>query len=260
MMSGNELCLRIGGVTDLSTVDWYGYLSMVIFWAGCNFRCPYCQNSSLIPLDSGELIDLVFLRERIEKSLKPIGLIDAVVFTGGEPLLQPEGVMEAARLIKEYGLKLMLDTNGSVFTPFREIIESGLVDRVALDVKAPLNVEEYSRISGLDRGVEGIVGAIKSALKLCKKKGVPVEVRTTVAPKISDNPRFIKSIAENIKGYSSVYYLQQFDNQGDILDKNLKEMKPPTREKMIELAETALQTGLKNVYIKTRVHGLEKIG
>jgi pyruvate formate lyase activating enzyme len=244
----------------MSTVDWYGYLSMVVFWAGCNFQCPYCQNSSLIPLDSGELIDIAFLRERIEKSLTPIELIDAVVFTGGEPLLQPEGVMEAARLIKEYGLKIMLDTNGSLFTPFREIIESKVIDRIALDVKAPLNVEEYRRISGLDIGVDGIVKAVKSTLKLCKKKGLPLEVRTTVAPKISDNPNFIESISEDIKGYFSVYYLQQFDNQGDILDKNLKEMKPPTREKMIQLAETALKTGLKNVFIKTRSHGLEKVG
>ncbi|MCD6480271.1 radical SAM protein, partial [Candidatus Bathyarchaeota archaeon] len=97
--------MRLGGILDLSTVDWYGNASLIVFFAGCNFRCPYCQNSPLIPTDSGVEVGVEVLRERIEKNLI---LLDAVVFTGGEPTLQPEGVEEAARAVRDYGLKLML--------------------------------------------------------------------------------------------------------------------------------------------------------
>ena len=76
--------LRVGGITDMSTVDWYGNVSLVLFFAGCNIRCPYCQNSELIPFDSGMLVGLDYLKERIEMSMDPVPQLDAVVFTGGE--------------------------------------------------------------------------------------------------------------------------------------------------------------------------------
>lgn len=138
--------MRIGGITDISTVDWYGNVSLVIFFAGCNFHCPYCQNSGLIPLDSGEDASLELLQKRIEDGLN---LIDAVVFTGGEPLLQPEGLKETAKLVKDYGLKLMLDTNGSIPSVVKQLLDLNLIDRVALDVKAPLTAEEYRKAAGL---------------------------------------------------------------------------------------------------------------
>lgn len=258
-MSDKKLLFRIGGITDMSTVDWYGRLSMVVFWAGCNLRCPYCHNSSLIPLDSGEMLDLNFLRERIEKALTPVETIEAVVFTGGEPLLQPDGVIHAAKLFKEYGLKIMLDTNGSIFQSFQRIVKTNLVDRVALDIKAPLSTEEYCKFGVLGEEASGIISSIKAVLKLCTEKSIPLELRTTVAPGISDTSTFIKNIANSVTRYPAVYYLQQFDSQGDIYDHRLKEIKPPTREKMFELAEAAKEAGLKNVYIKTRLFGLEKI-
>jgi len=79
--------LRIGGIVDMSTVDLYGNVSLVVFFAECNFRCPYCQNSGLISIDSGEEVDTELIRDRIRIGGK---LLDAVVFTGGEPLLQPK--------------------------------------------------------------------------------------------------------------------------------------------------------------------------
>ena len=259
-MSGEEEVYRVGGITDMSTVDWYGCLSMVVFWAGCNFRCPYCQNSALIPFDAGESVSLNFIRERIENAINPVETIEAAVFTGGEPLLQPDRVIQIARLFKEYGMKVMLDTNGSIYRSFNKIIETGLVDRVALDVKAPLNPGDYAIFCGPLITGQQAVSSIKSSLQLCAEKGVPLEIRTTVAPGISDNPNFIKRIACSIKDYDAVYYLQQFDNHGEVLDLQLKESEPPSREGMVELAREAIEAGLRNVYIKTRRNGLEKIG
>ena len=119
--------MRVGGITDMSTVDWYGNVSLVLFFAGCNLRCPYCQNSSLLPLDSGSEVDLSYLEERIETGLKPVPQLDAVVFTGGEPLLQPDAVIEAAKIVKQRGLKLMLDTNGTVYKSIEKVLKTGLV-------------------------------------------------------------------------------------------------------------------------------------
>jgi pyruvate formate lyase activating enzyme len=251
--------MRIGGVTDMSTIDWYGNVSLVVFWAGCNFKCPYCHNSSLIPLDSGTEVTLHYLDERIRQGMSPVPSLDAVVFTGGEPLIQIENVIEAAKLVKQYGLKLMLDTNGSIIEAAEKALRTGLFDRVALDIKSPLNEKAFSEISGVPEMAKKYVESIKETIKLCNKLRIPIEARTTVAPGVSDNIEYIKEIASEIKGKTDVYYLQQFDNQGDVLDPMLKEKDPPSRELLIKLAKTALKERVDPVYIKTRFDGLERI-
>ncbi len=249
--------MRLGGITDISTVDWYGNVSSVVFFAGCNFRCHYCQNSSLIPVDSGQEVGPDILRQRIETNL---GLLDSVVFTGGEPLLQRDAVMEAAEIVKSYRLKLMLDTNGSIPNVVESLLDARLVHRVALDVKAPLTPEDYGRVINLPLLGAEMIEAIEKTINLCNSHGVEIEARTTVVPTLSDEPEFIQRIASRIKGRCKVYYLQQFDNTGDILNPRFKELKPPKREQMVELAEVALGEGLEGVYIKTRKLGLERIG
>jgi pyruvate formate lyase activating enzyme len=247
--------MRIGGVVDMSTIDWYGNVSLVVFFAGCNFRCPYCQNSSLISIDSGQEIDAEYLRRRIEVGRD---LLDAIIITGGEPLLQPEGIEEVAGIARDLGLKLLLDTNGSRPNVVRKLLEAGLIDRVALDVKAPFTPEDYTRVAGPMGGT--LYREVEKTLEICNDHGVEIEVRTTVAPGVSDEPEFIERISSSIKGRCDEYYLQQFDNLGDVLDPNLKSRNPPSRERMMELAEVALAAGLKNVNIKTRKMGLERMG
>jgi len=249
--------VRLGGITDISTVDWYGNVSSVVFFAGCNFRCPYCQNSSLIPVDSGLEVAPDILRQRIETNL---GLLDSVVFTGGEPLLQKDALMEAARVVKNYHLKLMLDTNGSLPDTVNGLLDAHLVHRVALDVKAPLTAEDYGRVINLPLLGAEMIEAVEETIEICNSHGVEIEARTTVVPTLSDEPEFIQRIASSLRGRCKVFYLQQFDNTGDILDQRFKKLKPPTREQMVELAEVALGEGLDGVYIKTRKLGLERMG
>ncbi|MCX6649558.1 MAG: anaerobic ribonucleoside-triphosphate reductase activating protein [Candidatus Bathyarchaeota archaeon] len=252
-----EVRLRVGGITDMSTIDWYGNVSLIVFCAGCNYRCPYCHNSALIPPDSGREIDLNLLKERIMANKL---IDDAIVFTGGEPVLQPDAIIEAAKLSKSLGLKVMLDTNGSVKQNLERILRSGYIDRVALDVKAPLNPTDYGRVTGRPDLGEASVEAVEHCLNLSKELGLEMEVRTTVAPGLSDAPTFIASIAESIKGRCDVYYLQQYDNLGEVLSQTLKQEKPPSRETMMSLAQEAHRTGLTNVFIKTRSNGLERMG
>jgi len=249
-----ETKLRICGIESMSTIDWYGMVSMVVFCAGCNFRCQYCQNSALIPMDSGEDVNLYYIMDRIKKNRL---VLDSIVFIGGEPTLQPDAVIECAKLAKEIGLKVMLNTNGTNWENLRKILYSGYIDRVALDVKAPPETDEYRIFS--DNPI-GTIWSVDTCLKVCKRLGIEMEVRTTVAPDISDSPDYIRKIANFIKDRCDVYYLQQYDNLGDVLNPEMKKKSSPTREKMLGLAQEALSTGLKNVFIKTRVDGLEKIG
>lgn len=138
----------------------------------------------------------------------------------------------------------------------REILYSGYIDRVALDIKAPLDIEHYSAFSNY---VYSDVWSIETCLKVCKKLGIEMEVRTTIAPDISDSADCIERVGLSIKGLYDVWYLQQYSNEGDILDPEMKKKPSPSRDKMIELANVASNMGLKNVFIKTRTHGLERI-
>jgi len=186
-----EVRLRVGGVTDMSTIDWYGNVSLIVFCAGCNYRCPYCQNSALIPGDAGREIPLEMLEDRFEANKM---LNDAVVFTGGEPALQPEAIIEAAKLARSRGLKVMLDTNGSVKANIDGILRSGFIDRVALDVKAPINPADYGTVTGRPDLGEASVEAVEHCLNLSKELGIEMEVRTTVAP--TKGPAAVRSSAK----------------------------------------------------------------
>lgn len=251
--------IRIGGVTDMSTVDWYGNVSLVVFWAGCNIRCPYCHNSTLIPLDSGQIVDLRYLDDRIKQAMYPIPSLDAVVFTGGEPLLQYEKLIIASELVKQHSLKLMLDTNGTLFNAAQKTLETGFIDRVALDVKSPLNKDAFGALSQRPEMAEEYVTSIIKTIKLCNELNIPIEARTTVAPGVSDDETFIREISREIRDKVDVYYLQQFDNQGDVLEPELKKRDPPKKEHLKILAKAALDEGVNPVYIKTRFDGLERI-
>lgn len=251
--------LRIGGVTDMSTIDWYGNVSMVVFFAGCNIRCPYCQNSGLLESDSGTEVTFDYLKDRIETNMAPVPQLDAVVFTGGEPLLQPDAVIDAAKIVKKNKLKLMLDTNGTLTNNFEKVISTGLIDRVALDVKAPINPEDYGIVTGKPAMGAILSENIKKTLQILKEADVEVEIRTTVAPGLSDRPDFIRRIVKDILGIGDVYYLQQFDNMGEVLNPELKKTDPPTKDHMVTLAKAALDEGFKKVFIKTRFDGLERI-
>ena len=258
-MADLETRIKIGGVTDMSTVDWYSNVSMVVFWAGCNIKCPYCHNSLLIPMDSGTEVNLHYLDDRLKQGLYPVPSLDAVVFTGGEPLLQSDQVIKAAKLVKQYGLKLMLDTNGTLMEAADKVLKTGLFDRVALDVKSPLTPKAFGNLSGVPEMAEKYVTSIKHVISLCTELGIPVEARTTVAPGVSDQEDYIREIAQEIKGKIDVYYLQQFDNQGDVLDPELKKQDSPPKEHLIKLAKAAIDEGVDPVYIKTRFEGLERI-
>jgi len=161
--------LLIGGITPFSTVDWPGKLACVAFLAGCPWRCPYCQNHELQSFSAATLTNedlFAFLGQRK-------GLLDGVVFSGGEPLAQA-GVIEAMRQARDLGIEVGLQTCGGYPERLHEALP--YLDWVGLDVKAPW--DRYERITR----VKGAGELARQSLDLLLCSNVDLEVRTTWHP------------------------------------------------------------------------------
>jgi len=165
----------IKGFIETSFLDWRGYISTVLFLPGCNFACPYCHNYTLVSDPESYLtLDLQDILTR----LKPfVGWIDGVVVSGGEPTLHP-GLADLLEAIRSTGFKVKLDTNGSRPRVVRELCQAGLVDMVAMDLKAPLDSMAYARAAG--RAVE--VDRVAATLDYLRSSGISHEIRSTIWP------------------------------------------------------------------------------
>jgi pyruvate formate lyase activating enzyme len=184
----------IGGFLKMSTIDFPGEVSSVIFTQGCNFTCPYCHNHNLIG-QGKDLVDILYVLQTIKQRIK---LIDSVVISGGEPTLQV-GLPALCEELKDMGVKVKLDTNGTNPMMLKGLIENNLVDYVAMDIKAPLDeycfsAKDYSR-------------QLKESVSTIMDSGIDYEFRTTcVYPFISkDNCR---AIGYPIRGAKKLF-LQQ---------------------------------------------------
>jgi len=199
----------------------------VLFAGGCNFRCPYCQNSGLVlhpeslpEINPADVFQLLRRRR---------GLVDGVVITGGEPTLHGS-LEDFLRKLKELGLATKLDTNGYRPQVLRELLEQGLLDYVAMDIKAP--PAKYSLAAGVPidlRRIEESIGLILSS-------GIEHEFRTTVVPGIVA-PEDIEEMAKIIAGARKCV-LQQFRPQGT-LDPRFEEVAPYPAQTLQEIARTA---------------------
>jgi len=244
---------RLGGFLDLSTSDWPGRPCAVVFFAGCNFRCPFCQNSSLIPLDSGREVGVEELRERLGSAGM---LVDALHVTGGECTLQPRGLEEACRVARELGMVVGVNTNGSNPLVLAKLVEEGLVDHVAMDVKAPLDPASYAKLTGVNG--EWAVEKVRESLRLLERSEVKLEIRTTVVPGLIGEAE-VEAIASQLPR-CDYYILNQFVPSDTVLDPEFRKLPATPRDQLLKRAEVALRSGARNVYVRTREAGLERVG
>lgn len=204
--------MRIQGLQKLTLLDFPEHVACTIFTAGCNFRCPFCHNASLvvdIPKEAVITEDGFF-----EFLKKRIGVLEGVCVSGGEPLLQPD-IENFIRKIKELGYGVKLDTNGSFPDKLIALVEKGLVDYVAMDIKnAP---EVYGITAGLDHMD---MKAIEKSVAYLKEGHVPYEFRTTVVKNYHDKECF-ESIGKWLIG-TDKYFLQKFVDSGDLIAKHTK--------------------------------------
>ncbi|OJZ09554.1 MAG: anaerobic ribonucleoside-triphosphate reductase activating protein [Thiobacillus sp. 63-78] len=194
--------LRVGGLTPLSTTDWPGMLAAVVFCQGCPWRCGYCHNPGLIPARGDSEIPweavLAFLRRRQ-------GLLDGVVFSGGEPTLQG-ALPDAMREVRALGFRIGLHSGGMYPEKLAAVLP--LVDWVGMDVKAPF--ADYPRITGAvgsgGRALEGLQHVLAS--------GVAHEIRTTVHSALLGDAE-VASLARDLAGRGVKHYvIQAFRSQG----------------------------------------------
>ena len=200
--------MLIAGLQKLTLLDYPGQVACTVFTGGCNFRCPYCHNASLVLPErvaeepGGAEGVLRFLEKRR-------GVLDGVAVSGGEPLLQP-GLADFLRAIRAMGYRIKLDTNGSFPERLRALVEEGLVDYVAMDVKnAPALYAETAGLKLLD------MAAVERSREYLMSGVVPYEFRTTLVRGLH-TPESVRAAAEWIAG-ARAYYLQQFRDSGDVI-------------------------------------------
>lgn len=247
----------IGGTLSHSLNDVIGEVSYVIWFCGCNFRCPFCQNYPMVIADPSycSLRDLdEILQEIID--IKPY--IQFVQTTGGEPTLQHQALDYLYKKVKSLGLNTSLDTNGSQPHIIDALIKKNLLDHLAMDVKAPLVPKKYSRVIGLPQKLaENHVKAIRSSLMLAKNLSF-VEIRTTYVPKLLTREDILE-IAEFLTEYltkSKHYYvLQQFIPNSNAPEPAFRSMKVTPINKLKEIAKE-VKNYLPNVAIR-HINGVD---
>jgi pyruvate formate lyase activating enzyme len=198
----------IKGLQKTTLLDFPGKLACTIFTAGCNFRCPFCHNSSLV-VRAGE-VDEIPMESFLSYISKRKGLLDGVAITGGEPLLNPD-IDELMRKIRAEGLLIKLDTNGAYPDRLEALLDEGLVDYVAMDIKN--TKEKYALTAGLDESFD--ISTIERSIDIIMKKAPDYEFRTTVVRELH-TPEDLVSISEWITDAKN-YFLQKYVDSGDIL-------------------------------------------
>ncbi|MEE1129572.1 MAG: anaerobic ribonucleoside-triphosphate reductase activating protein [Methanobrevibacter sp.] len=211
----------IGG-TVISSVEFHGNMSLVIFMSGCPLTCRYCHNVELFE-DKTEW-SLEKVKEEIDSSAD---FLDAIVISGGEPLVQTDAVIEIFKYVRELGLKTKLDTSGIYPEKIRELLNLKLIDYVSLDVKTTFS--KYRKITGSNVGFK-----VKKSMELINSNpDVHLELRTTYVPTLHTK-KDILNLVDEIEG--DIYTLQQFRNK-NVLDPALEKVEVPNPHDLRKIAE-----------------------
>lgn len=249
--------LNLGDVIPTSTLDWPGKVVLVVFMWGCPLKCPYCSNSRFIEVP--EDIQATDVEAVNAKILDASRFVDGVVFSGGEPFMQPAALREMAAYVKGLALLVGVHTNGAYPDRIEDMASSGLLDAVFLDVKAPLEYEPYRAACG-DMDKE-LFEAVKRSLVLCcdlRRKGKIgfFEARTTVFKGISDKPEDIVKIARSAE-CADAFVVQQ--GRPEIaMDERLKASEAIHRNDLLELARAAAANAkVKTIKVRTHMFGDE---
>lgn len=224
--------MEIGGVVKNSFIDYPGKISFVIFTIGCNFRCWYCHNSHLFSGKSKYTLDKIYEFLKTHRRF-----LDGVVISGGEPTLQKD-LKEVIRNIKKLGYSVKLDTNGTKFGVLKSLIDSHLVDYVAMDIKAPL--EDYEKIVG--KTSKALMDNVKKSMDYLMQGKVEYEFRTTFSPDLT--LKDIEKICKEIKG-ANTYCIQKYR----IVEQNKKNMAERLRKDHY-LAGKIAKKYVKNVILR----------
>lgn len=212
--------MYVGG-TVISSVEFHGNMSLVIFMSKCPLACRYCHNVELLE-DSTEK-SLEEIKEEIDSSAD---FLDAIVISGGEPLVQTDDVIEILKYVRQIGLKTKLDTSGIYPDKIKKILDLDLLDYVSLDVKTTFS--KYRKITGANVGFQ-----VKKSMDYINDAGIHLEIRTTYVPTLHTKKDII-NLVDEIK--ADIYTIQQFRNK-NVLDPALEKVEVPNPHDLAKLAE-----------------------
>lgn len=230
--------MKIQGLQKLTLLDYPEKVACTIFTAGCNFRCPFCHNASLV-LGTGQ--GSMYSEDDIFAFLnKRQGILDGVCISGGEPLLQADIELFLEK-VKALGFSVKLDTNGSFPKKLKELVKKELVDYVAMDIKN--SPEQYCRTAGIAEQ-ETVVERVRESAAFLLEHPVAYEFRTTVVQGYHTRKSF-EEIGHWIQG-AEKYFLQAFADSGELIDQNTAGLE---KTEMEELAEVVKQK-IPNVQIR----------
>jgi pyruvate formate lyase activating enzyme len=221
--------MRVAGLQKTSVIDFPDQISAVVFTQGCNFYCPYCHNSQLIPLKlpkGKELMPEEYFFEFLQKREK---LLDGVTITGGEPMLQQDLKDFMYKIKKEHNLLLKLDTNAANTKKLKKLIEAGLINYLAVDIK--FSWSNYEKLAPV-----GLISEIKRSVEIIINSDLNYEFRTTVVPGLHDKEE-IEKIAQQIEG-AERYFIQNF-RPVNTLDPELRNQRSFAPSELLEFKLTA---------------------
>ena len=199
--------MLIKGLQKLTLLDFPGIMACTVFTGGCNFRCPFCHNASLVTHIDDEIVSEEEFFELLDKR---VGVLQGVCITGGEPTLQPD-LYEFIAKIRAKGYKVKLDTNGYRPDVLKKLVDDNMIDYVAMDIKN--SKEKY----GLTVGISDFDNSpIEESVEFLKKGKVDFEFRTTIVKELH-SPQDIVAIGEWLKGVPK-YFLQGYIDSGDCIE------------------------------------------
>jgi pyruvate formate lyase activating enzyme len=219
----------IKGFIENSLIEWEGKIVSIIFLPACNLRCPYCHAPHLV-LEPNDL-ESIPVDAIINKVRQNHGWVDGVVVTGGEPTAHKH-LAEFLKLLKDTGVLVRLDTNGTNPQVLEDLIGRSLLDCVAMDIKAPLRKEKYEQVAGVPCNIEDI----KESIRIIMESGLEYEFRTTICP-TQLNGEDIEDIAMALQG-AGRYVLQSF-RPTHCLDTRMLQVEPYPAKTLREYATSA---------------------
>ncbi|MBZ9572298.1 anaerobic ribonucleoside-triphosphate reductase activating protein [Patescibacteria group bacterium] len=220
--------MEIGGLQKLTLIDYPGKISCTVFLTGCDFKCPWCYSSELVLPEKIKKQPGISQKEFFKFLKERKSLLEGVVICGGEPTINKE-LPNFIKKIKKLGYLVKLDTNGSNPRILKNLINKGLIDYVAMDVKAPK--EKYNKVAGGKVNIKNI----EKSIEILKEGKVDYEFRTTVVPALHKKEDILK-IFKWIKP-ARKYFLQNFRPEKTI-DPKFEKIKPYSQEKIIKICNT----------------------
>lgn len=199
-------------ISEIKPIDFLSQQNkcLAVFFSGCNFMCPFCNTPQMLVSKEESLLDIKEIKKQILETEEEV-----LLFTGGEPTLQRQALLQIAKFGKDIGKKIILHTNGSKPETIRSLVMAGLIDLAVIDIKSPLNEQIFERTTKsmtFFKQTKSILEDISATLEILSENSIKAKIVTTVVPGLMFRKEDILEIAKIAEKQNATLILQQFDN------------------------------------------------